>query len=70
MKVLIKTVAAFAVITLGAGLGAQMHEQVQMHDASLRYRSEPAEQHVKKVFEFCAKTDNPDLCALIGGITI
>lgn len=70
MKALLRVVAVFAVITLGAGLGAGMHQQVQTHDASLRSPGEIANRHVISVWLACKETSNPDRCALINGITI
>lgn len=70
MKALLRVVAVFAVITLGAGLGAQMHKQVQLHDASLRTPGEVANRYIIQKWLACKETNNPDRCALLSGITI
>lgn len=66
----LRTIVVFCVITLGAGLGAEMHSRVQQHDAALRTPGEVANRHIIQTWLACKETSNPDRCALLSGITI
>ena len=70
MTVMLRVIAAFAVVTIGAGLGAEMHRKVQEHDASLRTPGSYAEHVLKQKFQRCQLSTDPDRCALMMGITI
>lgn len=71
MSVLMKTVAAFCVVVIGAALGAHMHEQIKKHDAELRTPGMQHNLNVQRKMENCLRSAlDHNKCFIAVGITI